>query len=77
MANTNKDNSKFGEVTTIKTIRITVVNKVPSNETKALRLVESDQKRIIRALKKLGVDDVEIVNEKTFMNLDNKSGTDK
>lgn len=75
MTNKQKDNRKFGEITTIKTIRITVVNKVPKDEEKAKRLVEADQKRIVRALKKLGVDDIEIVNEKTFMNLDNKTDT--
>lgn len=69
---TNKENSKYGEITTVKTIRITVVNKVPKDEEKALKIVEKDQERIIGALKKLGVDNIEILRSKTFENLDNK-----
>lgn len=69
---TNKDNNKYGEITTIKTIRITVVNKVPKDEDKALKIVEKDQERILTALKKLGVDNIEILQSKTFENLDNK-----
>ena len=72
MAMTNKENSKYGEITTVKTIRITVVNKVPKDEEKALKIVDADQKRIIGALKKLGVDNVEVLQSKTFENLDNK-----
>lgn len=69
---TNKDNNKYGEITTIKTIRITVINKVPKDEDKALKIVEKDQERILTALKKLGVDNIEILQSKTFENLDNK-----
>lgn len=72
MVVSNKENSKYGEITTVKTIRITVINKVPRDEDKALKIVERDQKRIISALKKLGVDNVEVLQSKTFENLDNK-----
>lgn len=72
MVISNKENSKYGEITTVKTIRITVINKVPRDEDKALKIVERDQKRIIGALKKLGVDNVEVLQSKTFENLDNK-----
>lgn len=72
MAATNKENSKYGEITTVKTIRITVVSKVPKDEEKALKIVDADQKRIINAIKKLGVDNVEVLQSKMFENLDNK-----
>lgn len=72
MAMTNKENNKYGEITTVKTIRITVVSKVPKDEEKALKIVDADQERIIGALKKLGVDNIEILQTKTFENLDNK-----
>lgn len=72
MAMANKENNKYGEITTVKTIRITVVSKVPKDEEKALKIVDADQKRIISALKKLGVDNVEVLQTKTFENLDNK-----
>lgn len=68
----NKDNSKkdYGEITTVKTIRLTVVNKVPKDENKAMLEVDEFMNELIGAIKKLGVDNIETLNEKRFVNLD-------
>lgn len=68
----NKDNSKkdYGEITTVKTIRLTVVNKVPKDESKAMVQVDEFMTELIGAIKKLGVDNIETLNEKRFVNLD-------
>lgn len=68
----NKDNSKkdYGEITTVKTIRLTVVNKVPKDENKAMVEVDEFMAELIGAIKKLGVDNIETLNEKRFVNLD-------
>lgn len=68
----NKDNSKkdYGEITTVKTIRLTVVNKVPKDENKAMVEVDEFMNELIGAIKKLGVDNIETLNEKRFVNLD-------
>lgn len=74
MATNKVDNNKeYGEITTIKTIRLTVVNKVPKDEDKAITEVDEFMDELMDAIKKLGVDDIETINEKRFINLDNKA----
>ena len=74
MATNKVDNNKeYGEITTIKTIRLTVVNKVPKDETKAVAEADKSMAELMEAIKKLGVDDIETINEKRFINLDNKA----
>ena len=76
MATNKVDNNKeYGEITTIKTIRLTVVNKVPKDETKAVAEADKSMAELMEAIKKLGVDDIETINEKYFINLDNKADT--
>ena len=74
MATNKVDNNKeYGEITTIKTIRLTVVNKVPKDEDKAVAEADKSIAELMEAIKKLGVDDIETINEKRFINLDNKA----
>lgn len=61
---------KQGEVTTVTTIRITSISKVEQDEDLATKAVTENQKKILAAIKKIPqVDNVEVINERRFPNL--------
>ncbi len=58
------------EVTITKTIKITSIVKLASNdETAAQKAIDKENTRITKALSKLGVDNIVATEEKTFLNL--------
>lgn len=58
------------EITNVKTIQITTVNKFTNgDEAKALAESNKTQEKILEKIKKL-VDDLQVLNSKTFINFD-------
>lgn len=59
-----------GEVTTVTTIRITSISKVDQDEDKAKKVVDTNQKKLFESINNLPlVDNMEIINERRFPNL--------
>lgn len=62
--------TEVNEVTLTKTIKITSVVKLPTNdEAAAQKAIDKENVRIAKALNKLGVDNYAVSDEKTFLNL--------
>ena len=58
------------EITNVKTIQITTVSKFTNgDEAKALTEANKTQEKILEKIKKL-VDDLQVLNSKTFINFD-------
>lgn len=70
MATKKTNKPQVNEVTITKTIKITSIVKLPTNdETAAQKAIDKENTRIAKALSKLGVDDYAVAEEKTFLNL--------
>lgn len=70
MAAKKTNKPQTNEVTITKTIKVTSVIKLPTNdETAAQKAIDKENTRIAKALSKLGVDNYAVADEKTFLNL--------
>lgn len=70
MATKAKAETKKSEATVVTTLRITSVTKVSSDNEKALDEIRAKQNKLLKAIRDMGeVDNLEIINERTFLNL--------
>jgi len=63
-----KTQNKTGEATVVTTLRITSIMKVSNDQEKALDEINAAQKKLLQSIKGK-VDNLELINERKFLNL--------
>ena len=76
MALTRKKQEQTSEATIVLSISVTDILKVPSDEEKANKQIDTEIKRLTKALQKIsGVDNIDIQKTKIFPNIKTESST--
>lgn len=65
-----KAQTKKSEATVVTTLRITSISKVSSDNEEALDEIRAKQNKLLKSIRDMGeVDNLEVINERTFLNL--------